>query len=366
MRIIQIAPPWFAIPPKGYGGIERVVYDLTEGLLDLGCEVILSAPEGSSTRAPLVPNVPQPLGLDMTERKKSRLFADASRQAYRDALESGADLIHDHTDYIPPRGFPIPIVRTIHGPATAESLDRCRVMSRRGHFLVAISHRQQELFLRKALERWGPGQHLNFVGVVHNPIDVEAAPFYPASEKHGYVAFLGRCHWEKCPDGAIRVAQAADVPLMMALRVTTEEQSYFEAAVEPLAKSIKNFAKFVGEVNGHDKDELIGHANAVLFPSPWEEPFGLVLTEAGVRGTPVIALARGSAPELIVDGVTGILCKDEEEMARAIPRAMLLDPKDCRAHIAAHFDRPIIAREYLELYERVIEQQAAKHQDIPA
>jgi glycosyltransferase involved in cell wall biosynthesis len=150
------------------------------------------------------------------------------------------------------------------------------------------------------------------------------------------------------------VAQAAGVPLMMALRVTSEERSYFEAVVRPLVLSIKNLAKFVGEVSGKEKDDLIGHANAVLFPSPWEEPFGLVLAEAAARGTPVVALARGSAPELIVDGVTGILCGDEEEMVRAIPRAMRLDPTACRRHAAALFDRDMIARQYLALYEQVI------------
>lgn len=355
MRVVQIAPPWFTIPPTGYGGIERVVFDLTEGLSAEACDVILCAPEGSSTSARLIPNAARPLGLDMTEARKIRLFRDASRDAYRAAVETGADVIHDHTDYIPPKSFPLPIVRTIHGPATWEAVHRCRAMSRHGDHLVAISYRQRELFLKKASELWGAGQHLNFVDVIHNPIDVSAAPFYPASEKHGYVAFLGRCHWEKCPDGAIRVAQDADVPLMMALRVTSEERPYFEAVVEPLVKSIKNLAKFVGEVSGREKDEMIGHASAVLFPSPWEEPFGLVLTEAGARGTPVIALARGSAPEIIVDGVTGFLCADEDEMVAAIPRAMSLDPAACRAHVEANFDRPIITKRLLTLYERILE-----------
>ena len=140
----------------------------------------------------------------------------------------------------------------------------------------------------------------------------------------------------------------------MALRVTTEEQSYFEAVVRPLVVSVKNLAKFVGEVSGQEKDELIGRAGAVLFPSPWEEPFGLVLAEAAARGTPVVALARGSAPELVADGVSGVLCADEEEMVRAIPRAMALDPAACRAHAAALFDRGRIAQQYLAIYERIL------------
>lgn len=354
MRVVQIAPPWFPIPPIGYGGIERVVHDLTEGLLAAGCEVILCAPAGSRTNARLIPTVAKPIGLDLTEAQKARHFVEASRAAYREALSLGADLIHDHTDYAPRRGFPLPIVRTVHGPATVAAVARYREMSRRGDRFVAISRRQHDLFLAAAAERWGPGEHLNFVDVIHNPLDVAAAPFYPASEKGGYVAFLGRCHWEKSPDGAIRVAQAAGVPLMMALRVTTEERPYFDAVVGPLTRSIKNLAKLVGEVGGREKDELIGRAGAVLFPSPWEEPFGLVLAEAGARGTPVVTLARGSAPELVVDGVTGVLCADEDEMARAIPRAMGFDPAACRAHAEALFDRDLIARKYLALYQRVL------------
>jgi glycosyltransferase involved in cell wall biosynthesis len=302
----------------------------------------------------LVPTVTSPVGLNLTEAQKHRHFVDASRLAYQRALQLGAELIHDHTDYAPKRGYPLPIVRTIHGPATPAALANYRAMTRRGDRFVAISQRQRDLFAAAAEKQFGPGEHINFAGVVYNPIDVTAAPFYPEEHKRGYVAFLGRCHWEKSPDGAIRVAQAAGVPLMMALRVTTEEQSYFEAVVRPLVQSVKNLAKFVGEVSGQEKDELIGRAGAVLFPSPWEEPFGLVLAEAAARGTPVVTLARGSAPELIVDEVTGILCADEEEMVRAIPRAMALDPAACRAHAEALFDRDKIAQQYVALYERIL------------
>lgn len=355
MRILQIAPPWFTIPPRGYGGIERVVYDLVEGMTAQGAEVMLCAPAGSQTSAQLIPTVPQPIGLDMTEGEKSRRFAKASSTAYQAARELHVDIIHDHTDFIPRQKTSAPIVRTIHGPATVAALHLARRMSRRGDALVGISHRQREIFERKAAGKRGD-KPLNFVGVIHNPIDVTAAPMYPASEKRGYVAFLGRCHWEKSPDGAIRVAQAAGVPLMMALRVTTEEQPYFEAVVEPLQHSIKNFAKYVGEVSGREKDELIGHADALIFPSPWEEPFGLVLTEAGARGTPVIALSRGSAPEIVVNGITGFLCADEEEMVAAVPKAKELDPAACRAHVKVHFDRPVISRHYLDLYQRILGQ----------
>jgi len=360
MRVVQIAPPWFPVPPVGYGGIERVVYDVTEGLLAIGCEVVLCAPAGSQTNAPLVATVARPVGLNLTEAQKRRHFVNTSREAYRQALALGADLIHDHTDYSPPRGYPLPVVRTIHGPATAAAVSTYQKMTRRGDQFVAISQRQRELFEAAAEARYGPGEHIAFAGVVYNPLDIASTPYYPADQKQGYLAFLGRCHWEKNPDGAIRVAQAAGVPLMMALRVTTEEQAYFEAVVRPLVVSIKNLAKFVGELGGTEKDDLIGHASAVVMPSPWEEPFGLVLTEAAARGTPVLTFARGSAPELVRDGVTGVLCADEEEMIRAVPRAMALDPAACRAHAAANFDRNLIAEQYLSVYERVLASRSGK------
>lgn len=365
MRVVQIAPPWFPIPPAGYGGIERVVYDLTEGLLEAGCEVILYAPAGSRTNAHLIETVPRALGLDLTEAQKSRYFTEASRLAYKLALDVDADIIHDHTDHQPRRGYPVPVVRTIHGPATIAAVANYRAMSRRGDRFVSISHRQREIFELKARDRFGPGEQIAFAAVIHNPLDIDSAPFYPASEKRGYVAYLGRCHWEKGPDVAIRVAQAAGVPLMMALRVTTEEQPFFEAVVRPLVLSIKNLAKFVGEVSGQEKDELIGRANAVIFPSPWEEPFGLVIAEAAARGTPVVALRRGSAPELIVDGVTGVLCADEAEMAEAVPRAMALDPAACRVQAERLFDRDMIAKQYREVFEQILGKDDRMHSAEP-
>jgi len=354
MRIVEIAPPWFPIPPTGYGGIERVVFDLTEGLLDAGAEVILCAPAGSKTRAPLIETASRPVGLNLTEVQKRRHLVESSREAYRQALALGADLIHDHTDYAPRGDFPIPVVRTIHGPATSAAVDIYRAMSRRGDSFIGISRRQRQAFERAAAARYGAGEHIRFAGVIFNPVDVTGTPFYPAAQKRGYAAFLGRCHWEKSPDGAIRVAQAAGIPLMMALRITTEEQAYYEAVVEPLVLTIKNLAKFVGEVSGGEKDDLIGQAGVVLFPSPWQEPFGLVIMEAAARGTPVIALARGSVPELVCNGVTGMVCADEQEMIAAVPRALALDPAACRAHAAALCDRSVIAGQHLELFERVL------------
>lgn len=348
MRILEIAPPWFPIPPRGYGGIERVVFDLVEGLAAQGHEVVLFAPAGSLSGAHLIPSVDQALGLDLTETEKRRHLYEVGRQGYRVAVRLGIDLVHDHTDVVPPDGYPLPVVHTIHGPATPAAVAAYREMSPRGDRFLAISHRQRELFAAAA------DGAIAFAGVVHNPVDVEGTPFYGRDQKDAYAAFVGRCHWEKDPAAAIRVAVAAGVPLKLALRVTEDERPYFEAAVRPLIRANRGLVEYVGEVGGHEKAELIGRAGAILFPSPWEEPFGLVLAEAAAHGTPVVALYRGSVPEVVVDGVTGFACADEAAMARALPAAMALNPADCRAHAAARFDRSVVARLHAALFARVI------------
>lgn len=356
MHIVQIAPPWFPIPPPAYGGIERVVHDLTEGLVAAGHRVTLCAPGDSRTTAELVPTTPEGIGLNLPEQEKARWFRETSERAYATAVAIGADIVHDHTDYEAGAEYPLPVVRTLHGPAVHDAVVRYLRMSQSGDFLVAISQRQQERFEAAAARVSTTGDRLNFLGVIHNPTHVEAAPFYPRVEKEDYVAFLGRCHWEKDPAAAIRVANAAGFRLKMALRVTNDEQPYFEACVAPLLRRQGTRIEFLGEVGGAAKDDLIGRASVVIFPSPWEEPFGLVLTEAAARGTPVVAFRRGSAPEIVVDGVTGILCDDEADMSQALPRAVALNPTACRAHAEEHFSRPVIASRYLAAYETAIGQ----------
>lgn len=364
MNIVQIAPPFFSIPPAAYGGIERVVYDLTEALVAAGHQVTLCAPGDSRTSAKLIPTTQRGIGLDLTEAQKVRRVAETSQHAYTEALALGADLIHDHTDYRPQTGYPLPIVRTIHGPAVEPMVRRYIEMSRDGDSLIAISERQRELFEEAAAHLSDKAVSVNFAGIVHNPTHVSDAPFYPREVKEDYVAFLGRCHWEKDPAAAIRIAMAAGVRLKMALRVTGDERPYFEACVAPLLRSAGSLVEFVGEIGGPEKDDLIGRAAAVVFPSPWEEPFGLVLVEAAARGTPVVAYARGAAPELVVDRVTGVLCDDEQAMAEALPRAMELDPGACRSHAETHFARPVIAQRTIGIYESVLARARRHHPEI--
>lgn len=353
MHIVQIAPPWYPVPPSHYGGIERVVYDLTEGLVGAGHRVTLIAPTGSRTTAELIETLPG-VGLDLSDAEKQDHFLTNGRRAYRIAAEIGADVVHDHTDFAPDPGFPLPVVRTIHGPAVDYHVAMYHAMSQRGDRFVAVSERQRQLFDAAAEKMFGPGQRIGFVGVVHNPVDVGATRFYRSMDKSDYVAFLGRCHWEKDPAAAIRIAMDAGVRLKMALRVTKQERPYFHAVVRPALKEAGDRVEFIGEVGGAEKSELIGRAAAVIFPSPWEEPFGLVLTEAAAHGTPVVALRRGASPEIVREGMTGYLGATEGELARLLPRAMALDPAACRVHAAAHFDRPAIAQQQMNVYERVL------------
>lgn len=353
MHIVTIAPPWLPVPPPKYGGIERVVCDLVEASVSAGHRVTLFAPDGSNTSAELIPTTDFSHGLDISEPEKVRVNQAAGERAYRIAQSLDADIIHDHTDYMCERPYPIPIVRTIHGPATEEAVYRYYAMSLDGDQFIAISQRQRELFEEKAAAIFGPGTHIRFAGVVHNPIDVLNTPFYSAAEKSGYAAFVGRCHWEKGPTVAINVARMSGIPMKMAMRVSKVEQLYFDHMVKPLLDANKKLVELVGELGGQQRSELYGRARALVFSSVWHEPFGLTIVEALAHGTPVVALRRGSAPEIILDGVTGALCENEQEMAEALPWVMKLDPAICRAHAMTHFERSIITTQYLQLYLRV-------------
>jgi glycosyltransferase involved in cell wall biosynthesis len=360
----MIAPPWFVIPPVRYGGIERVVYDLVEALVASGERVTLFAPSGSHTSGALVPTTSLAHGLDLSEAEKARVLAVAARTAFTCSAERGATVVHDHTEGERPRDLAIPVVRTLHGPVTDLTLRRAVQMSRDGDWFVAISRRQRQLFERAARDRFGPGTHIRFAGVVPNPIDACGTPFFPRREKQDYAAFIGRCHWEKGPAEAIQVAIRAGVPLKMALRITAAEQPYFDYVVAPLLRKAGPLVEFLGEIGGAERTELFGRATALIFSSVWDEPFGLALTEALAHGTPVIALRRGSAPEVIDDGVTGILCDDIDEMALRLREAMRLDPAACRQAALQRFDRSVIAGHYRAIYHRAIQTLAGPIPDV--
>jgi glycosyltransferase involved in cell wall biosynthesis len=351
LRIAQLAPPWFPIPPVGYGGIEIVVHDLANGLHALGHEVYLLAPGDSRTDARLIPNVERHLGLDFTLEEKAAIMARTSAESYRKArAQLHVDVLHDHTDERPDPDYPVPIVRTIHGPALPEVVRKYAALSAQGDSFVAISRRQRELYLEQCRELFGPGEHIHFVGAVHNPLDTTAIPFQ--EQKEDFAFFVGRSDWEKNPDGAIRIARAAGLPLVMALRINQIERPYFVEQVEPL---LGPDVTLLGEITPEEKFDYLKRAKVVIFSSQWEEPFGLVMTEAMACGTPVVALPRGAAPEVIVDGVTGFLRDTEEGLAAAIRDLGAIDPRTCRRHVEDLFNPRTIADQYLAAYGLALE-----------
>ncbi len=354
MKIALIAPPWYPIPPIGYGGIEIVVADLAKGYQASGNDVVLIAPGDSKVEVPLLPIVPRHVGLELPEAEREALREELTKRQFQLALEAGAEVVHDHTDWPHPDGYPIPVVRTVHGPNAEKAVRDYAVLTLAGDSFVGISQRQRELFRDAATRLLGSPDAIRFAGIVHNPIDVASVPF--KSQKEPYAFFLGRCDWEKNPDGAIRVARAAGMKLKMALRVNAYERPYFEENVEPL---LGPDVELLAEITPTEKYELLADAQVVLFTSQWEEPFGLVMTEGAACGTPVIAFSRGAAPEIIIDGVTGFLVKDEGEMAAAMGRVGTIDPYACRRHMEAHFSSEVAASEYVHLFGDVLAQRAA-------
>jgi len=338
----MISPPWLALPPAGYGGIELVVSDLTEALSKRGHEVLLFAPGDSKSSARLFPTVPEALGQDYPLRVRTALFHATSKYAYARALLEGAELIHDHTQHYETE-MPITAVHTLHGPAVPQTVELVRRMSATGrnHF-VGISHRQRELFGEDGI---------SWAGVVHNGIDVAAMPF--AVEKEPYLFFIGRANWEKGLDLAVRVAGRAGRPLVMAIKMTEgHERAYYDEHVGPYVD--KGNVTLLGEITPQEKFDLYARASGTLFTSQWEEPFGLVMPESMACGTPVLALPRGAAPEIIVDGETGFLCDDEDAMVEAVQSLSKIDPHRCRERVSQYFSVDSMTAGYLDVYQSLV------------
>lgn len=337
LRIAVIAPPFFPLPPRGYGGIERVVSQLVEGLVTAGHNVTLFAAPGSVTNARLVTPLDEPPPLGDPAGLPDEILHAATAYFAADSF----DVIHDHTGVGPALAAMLeqapPVVHTLHGPWTEPNRHLLGLISQRVH-LVAISCAQR-----------AANPQIRYAGVVHNGIDLSAYPFNP--HKDDFLVFVGRISPEKRPEVAIDIARRTGLPLAMVIKVSEPaERDYWNQIVAPrLHPGVEVFEQPPHEV----KVDLIGRARAMIFPIDWPEPFGLVMPEALACGTPVIARSLGSAPEVIVDGVTGFLCRDVDEMVDAVGASADLEPQSCRAHAERHFSAEAMVAGYEQIYRAV-------------
>jgi glycosyltransferase involved in cell wall biosynthesis len=348
VRIAQISPPFESVPPTRYGGTERVIATLTDALIARGHDVTLFASGDSCTRARLVPTVAGALWHAEPPLADLNPFWAITLDAVLDRLEE-FDVVHSHLDFW---GFPlahhaeVPVLTTLHGRL---DLPELRPLYERFHDvpLVSISDAQRE-----------PVPGANFVKTIYHGINLDELTFRP--ERGNYLAFLGRIAPEKGLDTAIRVAREAGQPLRIAARKPLRNRAdpnvradrhHYQHDILPLLD--RGSTQFVGEVDGSSKDEFLGNAAALLFPIRWPEPFGLVMVEAMACGTPVIALRRGSVPEVVEHGVTGFICDDESEMVEAIGRIDEIDRARCRAVAEERFSPDRMAEQYLEVYQRL-------------
>jgi glycosyltransferase involved in cell wall biosynthesis len=341
MRIAQVAPLYESVPPKLYGGTERIVSYLTEELVWLGHEVTLFASGDSETRAKLVAACPQALWRDGDCKETLPHHVRLMELVFQDV--SRFDVIHFHCDYLHfplLRRHPCPSVTTLHGRLHAPDLQS--LFEEYAEVpLVSISNDQRR-----------PIPWANWQATVYHGLPRGLHPF--RKRPGDYLVFLGRISPEKRLDRAIAIARQAGKRLKVAAKIYPEDRDYFKQTIEPLLHKSRSWVEFIGEVGGQEKDDLLGNALALLFPIDWPEPFGLVMIEALACGTPVIAWRNGSVPEVIEDGATGFVVDSVEEAAQAVGRVASLSRHTCRRVFEERFDAARMAQDYAEVYRRLV------------
>ena len=351
MRILQVAPLWERVPPPAYGGTETVVSLLTDGLVRLGHEVVLRASGDSITLAELRSVYPRSLRTAEGIRETLAYELVHAGEALQDAREF--DIVHNHVGEMLMAFaglLDVPMLTTTHGNLTPDS--RFVWEGYRG-FYNTISWSQSKRIVGVKRAR--------FAGVVYNAIDVQSYPF--SSDKDDYLLCLARVSPEKGTHVAIEVARRLGMPLVIAGKVDRVDRKYFRTAVEPEIDGRQ--IRFVGEVDNQEKRQLYAGARCLLVPICWEEPFGLVMPEAMACGTPVVAFARGAAPEIIEEGETGFLVEDIDGMVEAVRHVGEIDPRRCRRHVEERFDIPVMVDGYLQTYKRILETVEAERHVAP-
>jgi glycosyltransferase involved in cell wall biosynthesis len=342
MRIAQVAPLFESVPPKNYGGTERVVSYLTEELVRQGHDVTLFASGDSNTSAELISPCRQSL-------RRSKVCADPTpchltmlEQLYRES--DRFDIIHFHVDYI---HFPFSRreqctqVTTFHGRLDLPELSGLyREYAEMP--VVSISDSQRK-----------PIPWMNWQATVYHGLPEDLFTFQESPGR--YLAFLGRVSPEKCLDRAVEIARGAGMKLKIAAKIDKSDRNYYEKQIKPLLN--EPWVEFLAEIGGRAKDRFLGEALALLFPIDWPEPFGLVMIEAIACGTPVIAWSNGSIPEVMVDGVTGFIVDTIEDAVSAIGKVAGLDRRACRHVFEQRFSAPRMAKDYLAVYRERLRQE---------
>jgi glycosyltransferase involved in cell wall biosynthesis len=343
MRIAQVAPLHESVPPKLYGGTERIVHYLTEELVNRGHAVTLFASGDSNTRAHLEPIVPRALRLDHTVTEPLAPHMVMFDKVNRMAKEF--DVIHFHTDYLHfPifRACPTPHLNTLHGRQDLQDL-KLVYQHFRDVPLVSISDFQRQ-----------PIHWAHWLATVYHGLPEKLYTF--RSEPGGYLVFLGRISPEKRPDRAIEIALRSGLPLKIAAKVDKGDLDYYRSTIVPLLNHPQ--VEFIGEVNEREKNELLGHALALLFPIDWPEPFGLVMIEALACGTPVIAYGHGSVPEVLRHGETGFIVGDIGQAVSAVEKLDGISRWQCRREFENRFSARRMTDDYLTLYRKLAENRA--------
>jgi glycosyltransferase involved in cell wall biosynthesis len=340
MKIAQIAPLIESVPPRLYGGTERIVSYLTDELVQLGHEVTLFASGDSVSLANLISCAPIALRLDPNVRDiipYYMLMLDRVRQ-HADEF----DILHFHIDQ-----FHFPLFRPIAGRTVTTAHGRQDLPDLKALYfgfgdmpLVSISDSQRQ-----------PVAKANFVGTVYHgiPTALHTPTYHP---RGGYVAFLGRISPEKRPDRAIRLAQTLGIPLKIAAKVDKADDAYFREKIAPLLN--QPGVEFIGEINEREKTAFLGQAQALLFPIDWPEPFGLSMIEAMACGTPVLAFRHGSVPEIVDQGVTGLIVDSMEEAVRMLPHVLTLDRHTVRRRFEERFSATRMAKDYVAVYQSLL------------
>ncbi len=342
MRIAQVSPLHESVPPRLYGGTERVVSWLTEELLRQGHDVTLFASGDSLTNARLVPGCPQALRLDPDCVDPLAHHIHLIEQVLQQKDEF--DVIHFHIDYLHfsiSRREQLPQLTTLHGRLDIPDLvPLYREFSETP--VVSISDAQRV-----------PLPWINWRGTVHHGMPEER--FVPGLNPGKYLAVLGRVSPEKGVDRAIEIALRAEMPLKIAAKVDKNDREYFEARIKPMLDH--ELIEFVGEIGDLEKNEFLGNAAALLFPIDWSEPFGIVLIEAIACGLPVIGYPLGSVPEIIEDGVSGFLVNNVDEAVKAVKNLSKIDRRKCRKAFERRFSDRRMAHDYLTIYERIVKRE---------